>query len=116
MRGGHNNIVWGKIQRDRAVVQQNGICPYCNMRLTRLEATREHVVPRSKGGSDADENIIAVHRLCNRAKGSMSRARFKKLVNGDGYSGRFHIDLIRVLRRIERATKRAVREIEQCVS
>lgn len=41
-------------------------CHYCG-RTTRL--TKDHVIPRSRGGSDDDSNIVFACRNCNAAKG-----------------------------------------------
>lgn len=41
-------------------------CHYCG-RATRL--TKDHVIPRSRGGTDAEANIVFACRNCNSAKG-----------------------------------------------
>ena len=40
----------------------------------------DHVVPRSKGGTDTDENLQLLCSTCNRRKGSRTMARFVALV------------------------------------
>ena len=48
-------------------------CRYCSVLLTRhgpTKATRDHVVPKSKGGSNAKYNVVWACRSCNQAKGS----------------------------------------------
>jgi 5-methylcytosine-specific restriction endonuclease McrA len=42
-------------------------CAYCNVRLTRETLTRDHVVPRARGGGGGD-NLVPACVPCNRAK------------------------------------------------
>ena len=63
-------------------LMQGGKCYLCGneMKLPRdfserkvrdpLEATIDHIVPRSHGGTYRKENIKAAHRECNRRKGN----------------------------------------------
>ncbi|NJK31547.1 MAG: hypothetical protein HC927_03530 [Deltaproteobacteria bacterium] len=44
------------------------LCAYCNTRLTKQTRTRDHVVPRSRGGGNRD-NLVPACGGCNRAKG-----------------------------------------------
>lgn len=44
-------------------------CAYCKCDLTLKEATFDHVVPRSKGGPNVANRVIACH-ACNNAKGN----------------------------------------------
>lgn len=44
-------------------------CHYCGVRLTKSTRTRDHVIPRSKGGSDAGFNIVLACPGCNVKKG-----------------------------------------------
>lgn len=55
--------------------EQSGVCPYCmeNMTLERGEyntATIEHIVPKSKGGSNLRANFMAVCSYCNSERGN----------------------------------------------
>lgn len=52
---------------------QKKICPLCSQPLRWADATVDHINPRKMGGSardDRQENVQAVHGLCNTAKGS----------------------------------------------
>jgi 5-methylcytosine-specific restriction endonuclease McrA len=40
-------------------------CHYCGFELNRFNSTLDHVVPRSKGGTDAPENLLLSCRRCN---------------------------------------------------
>ena len=44
-----------------------GSCVYCGRESSKI--TRDHIVPRAKGGSDRLSNIVLACRLCNEAKG-----------------------------------------------
>src|SRR5690606_24632912 len=116
MKGGHRNFSWNKIKRDRAHAAQGGICSYCTLPMSRTEATLEHKVPRSKGGTDAADNLIAVHEWCNATKGNASPKAFKKLSDGDGLTGIFPIALLRTLRRIDPNTQRACKRIRRATA
>ena len=55
--------------------EQSGVCPYCmdNMTLQRGKehsATIEHIVPKSKGGSNLRANFMAVCSHCNQSRGN----------------------------------------------
>lgn len=43
-------------------------CAYCNCRLTLRSVTKDHVVPRCKGGKDVLTNVVACCRTCNGKK------------------------------------------------
>lgn len=60
-------------RREWAWMHQGGLCPLCGGFLYRDTATTDHIQPRGMGGArrdDRQENIQAVHALCNSAKGS----------------------------------------------
>jgi RNA-directed DNA polymerase len=45
---------------------QRGICPACNLRITRLTGWRLHYrVPRAKGGSTSADNRVLLHPECH---------------------------------------------------
>lgn len=40
-------------------------CQYCGVRVTMKTGTRDHVMPRSRGGADTLVNVVAACRMCN---------------------------------------------------
>ena len=62
--------------RERLSSEQNHRCAYCGVRCEDEgrpddRPTIEHVVPRSRGGPDAYENLVMACRLCNDTRGTM---------------------------------------------
>lgn len=47
-------------------------CFFCEKWLTIKTATKDHLVPLSKGGKDEDCNIVLSCRWCNRTKGNLT--------------------------------------------
>lgn len=48
----------------------DGKCQYCLKEIPYSVATRDHVIPRSKGGDNSDSNIVLSCKKCNLRKGS----------------------------------------------
>lgn len=48
--------------------RDNFRCMYCGHVFCQRELTRDHVIPKSKGGKDVWENIVAACRRCNHFK------------------------------------------------
>jgi len=44
------------------------LCLYCGLSYRRSELSRDHVMPRSRGGVDTWENCVTACRRCNHAK------------------------------------------------
>lgn len=72
-------------KNNRALVQrilwkrQNGRCAYCGERMVSPKKlnhprrlTLDHIIPRSKGGGNAINNLVAACRACNEAKADES--------------------------------------------
>ena len=57
-----------KITRKAVLARDSYTCQYCGREQTGL--TVDHVVPRSRGGSSAWDNIVAACAPCNRKKGN----------------------------------------------
>lgn len=47
-----------------------GTCEYCGDKIPFSEATKDHVYPRSLGGSNDDFNLVLACRSCNSRKGA----------------------------------------------
>ena len=53
--------------------EQKGLCAICHKPLRWIESTVDHKKPRKMGGSERDDrqdNIAAVHPICNTTRGS----------------------------------------------
>jgi len=48
--------------------RDHGVCAYCGENFNRSELTRDHIVPRSRGGIDAWNNVVSACRACNSRK------------------------------------------------
>lgn len=64
-----------KVARSHATVsnrmlfrRDNFLCMYCGGKFSQAELTRDHITPRSRGGSDRWENLVAACRRCNHRK------------------------------------------------
>lgn len=57
-------------------------CFFCQEEILYSQATIDHLVPRSKGGTDDETNLVLACRTCNIDKGSeldLDRVQFRKL-------------------------------------
>ena len=52
------------------MARDHNSCQYCNVKLSYKDATVDHVLPRSKGGTTHWENVVLSCNTCNRKKGS----------------------------------------------
>lgn len=59
-------------QRFRIFVRDRFRCQYCSKRFSPQDLTLDHIIPRSKNGSDDPENLAASCYPCNQRKGNRS--------------------------------------------
>lgn len=52
------------------------LCTYCSVRLTRRSLTRDHVIPRSRGGKSTPDNLVPCCSACNLQKSDRPLWRF----------------------------------------
>lgn len=50
--------------------RDRNVCLYCSKEFADSGLTRDHVVPSSKGGKDAWDNVVAACKRCNHHKGN----------------------------------------------
>lgn len=50
-------------------------CAYCGRRAPDVELTVDHIIPKSRGGTDDDANLTAACRECNVGKGNRVMVR-----------------------------------------
>lgn len=54
--------------REFILLRDNNTCVYCG--ASNISLQLDHVVPKSKGGADTPENLVAACKPCNTSKGS----------------------------------------------
>lgn len=70
-----------RVSRAEALKRRtHGSCGYCGRTLRQGEMTRDHVVPRARGGETKTSNLLCCCRECNQLKADLDleafRARF----------------------------------------
>ena len=59
-----------RFSRENLYARDKGRCQYCGKKVTRDEATFEHVAPRAQGGTTRWENVVIACLPCNQRKGN----------------------------------------------
>lgn len=65
----------------RYLIEQYFRCHYCLGDLNEVDATLDHIAPRSHGNYSYEHNAVACCKSCNGAKGDMSYSFFMELIN-----------------------------------
>lgn len=60
----------GKPSREAIYYRDNGVCQYSGKKLDRQNATVDHIVPRSRGGTDTWTNLVLCSKEVNSKKGN----------------------------------------------
>jgi len=68
-----------KLTRREVFIRDGYTCQYCGRQSHEL--TIDHVVPRSRGGLHAWDNVVSACRACNHRKGGKSVAEARMLLN-----------------------------------
>ena len=58
------------LSRKNILIRDRFTCQYCSRTLPSAELTLDHVIPRSRAGETAWENLVACCHACNNRKGS----------------------------------------------
>ena len=58
-----------RLTRRNVMLRDGHQCQYCARRPPLRELNIDHIVPRSRGGTDSWENLVTACRLCNLRKG-----------------------------------------------
>jgi 5-methylcytosine-specific restriction endonuclease McrA len=62
------NIRKANVERLKVFVRYGFRCGYCGKKFPQRQLTRDHVVPKSKGGQTTPENLAASCKPCNNRK------------------------------------------------
>jgi len=57
-----------RISNHLLFARDGNLCMYCGVKFHRSELSRDHVIPRSKGGPDVWTNCVTACRRCNQFK------------------------------------------------
>lgn len=68
-------------------VRQEGCCFYCKVQLAPETISIDHVIPRSRNGSNTPDNIVITCVDCNTLKATRTGLEFLSFING--YAQRF---------------------------
>lgn len=49
----------------KLLAEQDGVCFWCRQAMLPHESTFDHLVPRSRGGGNAQANLVMAHADCN---------------------------------------------------
>jgi 5-methylcytosine-specific restriction endonuclease McrA len=59
-----------RLTKQAIFAREKGVCGYSGRKLSKNEATVDHILPRARGGKDSWENLILCDKKINFAKGS----------------------------------------------
>ncbi len=61
---------------ERLANKQNWACFYCDAFMTAAIVTKDHIVPRCRGGGSGDDNLVACCLFCNGTKSDLDAMVF----------------------------------------
>ena len=68
--GGDSKFRKSRLTRAALWARDKGVCVYCKKSLSKMAVTKDHVMPRSRGGGSGWDNIVVSCRDCNNTKGN----------------------------------------------
>lgn len=60
---------------------KNPKCIYCKSKLTERNATTDHIIPISDGGTNAQVNLMVCCDVCNNERGNIEFVKYFKMKN-----------------------------------
>ena len=92
--------------------KSKGRCWYCGVGFSSLKRTMDHVVPRSKGGSNDARNLVFACQPCNTEKASKSLDAYRQHVIRRGGPSVFYGERVGTTGELEMKPKQAMRVIQ----
>ena len=97
------------LQVETLIERDGAACVCCGRELWRRDLTREHVVPRSRGGHMTAENAVVACRACNKRRGSKPVDAYVRELRREGADVNLAA-LREALDRLARSTRRTHRQ------
>lgn len=70
---------------ERMLYLQSGRCFFCGEQLVAKDASIEHLNPKSKGGTNGEDNVVVCHATLNAAFGSLAlKQKFEFVLRSAG--------------------------------
>ena len=60
--------------RKNIIIRDDNQCQYCGKLFESSQLTLDHVIPKSRGGTNSWSNLVAACRACNQRKGNLLSA------------------------------------------
>ena len=70
-------LLIGESKREKILAKTGCRCAYCGWKLSDEDYTADHIIPRSRGGNNAIENLLPSCRSCNSSKGMKTLEEFR---------------------------------------
>lgn len=58
------------------LLSENGRCKWCGQIVSPEESSIDHIVPKSKGGTNRRDNLALAHKRCNQLKSDLMPQEF----------------------------------------
>lgn len=86
--------------------EQNGICHYCKKKVGLGDWSVDHRLPKFRGGSNSDSNLIGACKTCNNTKSCLTEEEFFALEpTSPKIFGRARNEVARLLREMQKKLK-----------
>lgn len=69
VKTGRKRRIFDAPSRKAVFIRDGFVCQYCGTRVSMASGTRDHVLPRSRGGQDTLANVVTACTACNGRKG-----------------------------------------------
>ena len=96
------------LSRKNILLRDHNTCQYCGRVFPPQDLTLDHIIPRSRGGDSAWENLVTCCRACNNRKGDRSPegAGMRLLRRPQAYNLHVNRQIIRYLGRADEAWRK----------
>jgi 5-methylcytosine-specific restriction endonuclease McrA len=96
------------LSRKNILLRDHNTCQYCGRVFPPQDLTLDHIIPRSRGGDSAWENLVTCCRSCNNRKGDRSPegAGMRLLRRPQAYNLHVNRQIIRYLGRADEAWRK----------
>ena len=78
-------LLGSRATRRNVCLRDDNTCQYCDKRFAYVDLTIDHVIPKSRGGSNDWTNLVACCKRCNQKKGPRTPVEANMKLNREPY-------------------------------